>query len=155
MTFRTGARIAVDAGGKRVGVARSDPGGVIVLPVATLTRRAEGQEVARIARMVEEFAAIEVVVGLPKHLSGQEGESAASARRYAGAIARAVDVPVRLVDERLSSVSAHQMLQDAGRRERHHRTVVDQVAATVILEQALEQERRTGEPPGELVKEQA
>nr|NLD41508.1 Holliday junction resolvase RuvX [Actinomycetales bacterium] len=151
--MRTGTRLGVDAGGVRVGLARSDAGGVLVLPIATLTRRAAGQEIAKIARMVEEYAAIEVVVGLPLGMSGEEGASAANARRYAGAIAAAVDVPVRLVDERLSSVSAHQLLQDAGRRERHHRPVVDQVAATVILEQALEQERRTGEPPGELVKE--
>lgn len=154
MTLRPGARLAVDAGGVRVGVARSEAGGTLVLPVATLTRRAAGQELAKIARMVEEYGAIEVIVGLPLGMSGEEGVSAASARRYAESIADLVDVPVRLVDERLSSVSAHQLLQQAGRRERHHRPVVDQVAATVILEQALEQERRTGKPPGELVKEQ-
>ncbi|HZK05180.1 MAG TPA: Holliday junction resolvase RuvX [Actinomycetaceae bacterium] len=151
MTFREGARIAVDVGGTRVGVARSDTGGVLVLPVATLTRRAGGEDVARIARMVREYDAIEVIVGLPLGMSGREGASALAARRYAEAIAREAGVPVRLVDERLSSVSAHQLLRDSGRSERRHRPVVDQVAATVILEQALEQERRTGEPPGELV----
>lgn len=149
--MRTGARLGIDAGGTRVGVARSDAAGILVLPVATLTRRAQGQEIARIASMVEQYGVIEVIVGLPLHLSGTEGASAALARRYAGSIAEAVDVPVRLVDERLSSVSAHQRLRESGRSERHHRPVVDQVAATVILEQALEVERRTGRAPGELV----
>lgn len=151
MSFRTGARIAVDAGGTRVGVARCDPGGILVFPVATLTRRADGAEIDRISRMVDEFAAFEIIVGLPISLSGHEGPAALSVRRYAEAIAEQVHVPVRLVDERLTTVSAHQQLREAGRSTERHRSVVDQVAATVILEQALEQERRTGSPPGELV----
>ena len=97
--------------------------------------------------------AIEVVVGLPLNLSGEEGEAAARARRYAGQIARRTGIPVRLVDERLTTVSAHQALRDSGRPGRRHRSVVDQVAATMILEQALAMERSTGEPAGELLEE--
>lgn len=132
-------------------MARCDPGGIIVLPVATLTRRSDDGEIARIAQMVNEFNAIEVIVGLPLHLSGKEGASALAARRYAEAIANQVGVPVRMLDERLSTVTAHASLREAGRTTRDHRTVVDQAAAVVILEQALEQERRTGEPAGHVV----
>src|SRR5690606_17930129 len=93
-----------------------------------------------------------VYVGLPRHLSGQEGSAAEAARAYAGELARAVHpVPVRLVDERMSTVSAHRALREAGRPGRRHRAVVDQVAAVTILQAALEQESAAGGPAGELV----
>lgn len=154
MTFRPGARIGLDVGSVRIGVSRSDPGGILVLPVATITRRSSGEELERITGIIEEHAAIEVIVGLPLGLRGHEGSSAQAARKYAELLAGRIDIPVRLMDERLSSVSAHQQLHESGRKMVHHRTVVDQVAATVILEQALEQERRTGLPPGELVRKE-
>lgn len=153
MTFRTGARIGVDVGEVRVGVARSDAAGTLALPVRTLRRAADGAEVGVLVRIVEEHEAIEVVVGLPLSMSGEEGAAAAAARHYAGLIARRTRVPVRLVDERLTTVSAHQALHDSGRPGRRHRSVVDQVAATMILEQALAIERSTGEPAGELLEE--
>lgn len=151
--MRTGARIGVDVGEVRVGVARSDTAGVLALPVRTLRRAPDGAELAVLGGIVEEYGAIEVVVGLPLNLSGEEGEAAARARRYAGQIARRTGIPVRLVDERLTTVSAHQALRDSGRPGRRHRSVVDQVAATMILEQALAMERSTGEPAGELLEE--
>lgn len=153
MTFRTGARIGVDVGEVRVGVARSDAAGLLALPVRTLRRSPDGGEIAVIARIVAEHEAIEVVVGLPLSLSGEEGAAAVAARRYADQIAGHTAVPVRLVDERLTTVSAHQALHDSGRPGRRHRAVVDQVAAAMILDQALAIERSTGEPAGELLKE--
>lgn len=153
--MRRGVRVAVDVGQARVGVAACDPDGIVATPVATLARGkagTPGTDVAAIAGIAHERDAIEVVVGLPKGLSGGEGSAAAVARAYASEIARAVaPVPVRLVDERLSTVSAHRALHAAGRPGRRHRSVVDQVAAVTILQFALDAERTTSAPPGEPV----
>jgi putative Holliday junction resolvase len=150
---RPGVRLGVDVGTVRVGVARSDPSAMIVTPVETLARdRGGARDVERIAELVEQSGALEVVVGLPRTLRGDEGTAAAAARRYATAIAqRVAPVGVRLVDERLSTVSAHRTLREAGLRGRRHRPVVDQAAAVVILQTALDAERASGRPPGALV----
>ena len=105
------------------------------------------------ADLVEDLGVIEVIVGLPRHLDGRTGASARDARRWARALAdRVRPVTVRLVDERLTTVTAHRSLHEAGCHERGFRAVVDQAAAVVILEQALETERRTGAPAGELLR---
>jgi putative Holliday junction resolvase len=150
---RTGVRLGVDVGTVRVGVARTDPSALVATPVETLARdRAGGRDVERIAQLVEESDALEVIVGLPRTLRGVEGSAAAAARQYATAIAqRVAPVGVRLVDERLSTISAHRTLREAGLRGRRHRPVVDQVAAVVILQSALDAERASGRPPGALV----
>jgi putative Holliday junction resolvase len=146
-------RVGVDVGTVRVGVARSDPSGLVATPVETVARSgSHGADVARIAAIVAEAEAVEVIVGLPRTLRGEEGSAAQAARRYARTIAqRVAPVGVRLVDERLSTVSAHRTLRDAGVRGRRHRPVVDQVAAVVILQTALDAERASGRPPGALV----
>ena len=146
-------RIGVDVGTVRVGVAASDPGGLIATPVATLARDLEGgADLERLRELVREREAVEVVVGLPRSLSGREGPAAAAARGYAERVAALVaPVPVRLVDERLSTVSAQQALRGSGVRERQGRRVVDQVAAVVILQLALDTERASGRPAGESV----
>ncbi|WP_265521279.1 Holliday junction resolvase RuvX [Oerskovia flava] len=154
-----GARLGVDVGSVRVGLAASDPDGLIATPVATLprdtARRSVGAptDVARIAEEVAERGASVVYVGLPRHLSGNEGSATQEARAYAGSIASIIDpVPVRLVDERMTTVSAHQALRASGRSGRKHRTVVDQAAAVIILQTALDSERATGARAGELVE---
>ncbi len=146
-------RLGVDVGSVRVGVAASDPGGLLATPVDTLRRDDGGsQDLRQIAALVVERDAVEVVVGLPRGLSGRDGPAAAIARAYAGELAVLVaPVPVRLVDERLSTVSAHQALRASGVRERKGRKVVDQVAAVMILQLALDTERATGRPVGEAV----
>lgn len=150
--LRRGVRVGVDVGTVRVGVARCDRDGILATPVRTLRRDAGGAELAELAAIVADEDALEVLVGLPRHLSGREGRSADDARGYALRVAVALaPVPVRLVDERLTTVSAHQALHAAGRPGRRHREVVDQVAAVMIVEHALETERRTGSPAGELV----
>jgi putative holliday junction resolvase len=151
--MRPGVRLGVDVGTVRVGIARSDPSALVVTPVETVSRdRAGGRDVERIAQLVEQSGALEVVVGLPRTLRGDEGSAATVARQYATAIAqRVAPVGVRLVDERLSTVSAHRTLRDAGLRGRRHRPVVDQAAAVVILQTALDAERASGRPPGALV----
>lgn len=152
MTFRPGVRFAVDLGQARVGVARTDPAGILATPVATLRRDTGGDtDMARIIELAEEAEAIEIVVGLPRSLDGTERTAARAVRRWAVRLAARAGVPVRLIDERLSTVSAHRMLHEAGRAERSHRSVVDQVAAVVILQTALDHERRAGEPAGLLV----
>ncbi len=152
--FRPGVRLGVDVGTVRVGLAVSDPSGLVASPVETLARDvAASSDIARIVTEARERDAVEVVVGLPLSMSGREGPAAVAARGYAAAIARRVaPTPVRLVDERLSTVSAHQALHAAGRRGRRQRQVVDQVAAVIVLQQALDAERLSGRAPGALVE---
>ncbi|MFL6136890.1 MAG: Holliday junction resolvase RuvX [Frankiaceae bacterium] len=153
--MRPGARVAVDVGTVRVGVAASDAHGLLASPVTTLARdQRGGRDLDELAAIVEERQAVEVIVGLPTSLSGRPGPAATAARAYAAMLAqRLVSVPVRLVDERLSTVSAERGLRASGRRgnARDRRQVVDQVAATVFLQAALDTERATGAPPGERI----
>ncbi|OIV39069.1 Holliday junction DNA helicase RuvA [Mangrovactinospora gilvigrisea] len=145
--FRRGVRIGVDVGEVRVGVAASDPHGILATPVETLPAGKRDKE--RLAALVAEREAVEVVVGLPRGLNGREGAAAAKARAYARRLAAMVaPVPVRLVDERMSTVTATRGLQASGVRAKQGRKVVDQAAATVILQTALEIERSSGRPPG-------
>lgn len=149
-TFRRGVRIGVDVGTVRVGVARSDPDGILSIPVATLNRAPDGSELEQLVDIINEFSAIEVLVGLPKHLAGGEGVSAKGARKYARRIALACpQVRLAMIDERLTSNQAHERLREAGMSTREHRPVIDQVAAQIIVEQALEWERSSGHPPGQ------
>ena len=153
MPARTGVRIGVDVGNARVGVAASDPSGTFAHPVETLPRdQRSGADVEAIAALVTARAAVEVVVGLPRLLSGQEGTAARIARDYAGQLAAWVTpVPVRLVDERLTTVAAHKRLHDSGVPGRGQRSVVDQAAAVLILQSALDAEALSGRPSGEIV----
>lgn len=151
--MRRGVRLAVDVGSVRVGVARSDPHGILATPVETLRRdRKDKSDLIKIAELVLDWDVLEVVVGLPVGLSGDEGAAAGAARSYADEVAQAVvPVPVRLVDERLSTVSATSALRGAGVAARKHRGVVDQAAAVVILQHALDAERASGRAPGSVV----
>lgn len=151
--MRPGVRLGVDVGSVRVGLAACDPSGLVASPVETLARDVTAlTDVQRIVTEAAERGAVEIVVGLPLSMSGREGPAAAAARGYAAVIARRVaPAPVRLVDERLSTVSAHQALHAAGRRGRRQRAVVDQVAAVIVLQQALDAERASGRAPGVLV----
>ncbi|MBM7520197.1 Holliday junction resolvase RuvX [Nocardioides nitrophenolicus] len=147
--MRHGVRLGVDPGDARIGVARSDPSGMLATPVETV-RRGNG-DLRRIHRILAEENAVEVVMGLPRSLGGGEGPAALKTREFAVRLARRIaPVPVRLVDERLTTVTAEAMLRDQ-RKGAKRRAVVDQVAAVVILQQALDAERATGNPPGELV----
>jgi putative Holliday junction resolvase len=149
--MRFGVRLGIDPGDARIGVARSDPSGMLATPVETVPR---GQgDVDRWAAILEEEAAVEVVVGLPRSLSGGEGPAAAKVREFAAELARRVaPVPVRLCDERLTTVTAESMLRERGKKGAKRRAVVDQAAAVVILQSALDTERGTGQAPGEIVR---
>jgi putative Holliday junction resolvase len=149
--MRHGVRLGIDPGDARIGVARSDPSGFLATPVETV-RRGKG-DLARIARLVREEEAVEVLVGLPRSLSGGEGPAALKVRAFAARLAaRVAPVPVRLVDERLTTLSAEAMLRDRGKKGQQRRAVVDQAAAVLILQHALDTERSTGSPPGEPVE---
>ncbi|PFG43275.1 putative Holliday junction resolvase [Isoptericola jiangsuensis] len=159
-----GARIGVDVGKARIGLAGSDPDGLVATPVETVPRVADvprgadgapsvTADVARIAAEVSDRFAAVVYVGLPRHLSGNEGAATADAREFAGRLARVVaPVPVHLVDERMTTVSAHANLRAAGKRTSRHRSVIDQAAAVIILQHALDAERVSGDRIGELVE---
>lgn len=148
--MRFGTRLAVDVGSARIGVARCDPDGLIASPLATIPRGPG--DLGSLASLAADEDAIEVIVGLPTGLSGREGAAAAQARVFAEALAaRLAPVPVRLVDERFTTVIAHDALRRGGRGSRARRPVVDQAAAALILQGALDTERTTGEPAGELV----
>ena len=150
--MRPGVRLGLDPGDARIGVARSDPSGFLATPVETV-KRSRG-DLARLAEIVVEEEAVEVVVGLPRSLSGREGPAAVKVRAFAGRLARRVaPVPVRLCDERLTTVSAEAMLRDRGRTGSKRRAVVDMAAAVLILQNALDTERATGTPPGEILEE--
>jgi putative holliday junction resolvase len=147
-----GARLGIDLGSVRIGVAGSDPDGVLAYPLETIPRdAARSRDLDRIASLVQEREVIEVVVGLPRSMSGRDGPAAAAARGWAAELAgRIAPIPVRLVDERLSTVSAQRSMRHSGLSERKGRVVVDQAAAVVILQDALDTARR-GQRPGTVV----
>ncbi|CAN5329581.1 Holliday junction resolvase RuvX [soil metagenome] len=142
-------RLGVDVGKARIGIARSDPHGMLATPVETVPRGAG--DLDRIAALADEFDPLEVIVGLPIALSGGETASTGDARDFASRIAAVVARPVRLVDERLSTVSAQSALRASGRNTRNSRSVIDQVAAVIILQHALDFERSADTPPGAVV----
>ena len=147
--MRTGVRLGVDVGKVRIGIARSDPHGMLATPVETV-QRGRG-DLVRIAQLAAAIDAVEIVVGLPIALSGRDTPSTDDARGFAAQIARDLGIAVRMVDERLSTVSANSALRASGRNAKNSRSVVDQVAAVIILQHALDFERAAGSPPGLIV----
>ncbi|MCH1883075.1 Holliday junction resolvase RuvX [Agrococcus sp. ARC_14] len=146
--MRPGVRIGVDVGRVRVGVARCDRDGLLATPVETI-QRASVEPVARLRAIAEELGAIEAVVGLPISLSGGDTPSTQDAREMAAQLAAVM--PVRLVDERLSTVTASAGMRASGKSSRQQRATIDQAAAVVILQHALDSERASGRTPGELL----
>ncbi len=131
--------VGLDLGKQRVGVAVCDSGGVLAVPSTTVERTGDdGADRARVVEAVHELGAERVVVGLPRSLDGSEGPAAAWARAESAALAELLDVPVELYDERLTTVTAQRSLVAAGVKGRDRRRVVDQVAATVLLQSWLD-----------------
>jgi putative holliday junction resolvase len=151
--MREGVRLAVDVGSVRVGVARSDPGGILASPMTVVRSGPQNPgKMDELATLATGTKAVEVIVGLPTSLSGREGAAAAAARSFAADLAaRVAPVPVRLVDERFTTTQAHDALRRGGKDSRARRPVVDAAAAAVLLQAALDAERATGFPPGQLV----
>ena len=159
--FRRGIRIGVDVGSVRVGVSRTDPDGLLAVPVATLARpkavAAPRTDLEGVADLVGEYEPLEVVVGLPVTLEGTEGPATGAVRAWVADLHRVLarrgtPVPVRLVDERMTTAAVTKGLRAAGRDARSSRAVVDQAAAVMIVQHALDAERATGAPPGTLAE---
>lgn len=147
--MRTGVRLALDMGAKRIGVARCDRDAIMAVPVDTIDATAPDWT-AKVHALIEEYHPIEVVIGNPVSLRGTADIASEAVRGKAQQLqASGVLVPLRLVDERLTTATALRQLRDAGRDARAAKTRVDAVAAVGILEFALEVERRTGLPAGE------
>lgn len=139
-----GRRLGVDVGSVRIGVAVSDPDGILATPVETIRRDRTDRHLRRLAQLAVELEVVEVVVGLPRTLSDRTGPSAEDAIGVAENLARRVaPTPVRMADERLTTVSAQRSLRQAGVRARGQRSVIDQAAAVGILQSWLDQRRTT------------
>ena len=147
--MRRGRRLGIDVGDVRIGVAVCDPDGLVATPLETVA--AGPDAVARIVELVDEVGAFEVVVGLPVSLSGREGPAAAKIRSFCAALRAAApgDLQIRLHDERMTTMTADSLLREGGRSGRSRRKVIDQAAATVILQGCLDAERTRGTAPGE------
>ncbi|MEV8251320.1 Holliday junction resolvase RuvX [Microbacterium sp. NPDC076768] len=144
--FRRGVRLGIDVGRARVGVARCDPDGMLAVPVETVQRNEES--VNRLVQLAAEHEPLEFVVGLPVNMQGADTLSTTDAREFAAALGERTGIPVRMVDERLSTVTAHAALRSSGRSQKKSRSIVDQVAAVVLLQQAIDMEKSTGNPAG-------
>jgi putative Holliday junction resolvase len=144
-----GRRLGIDVGSVRIGVAASDPDGVLATPVETVRRDRSAKHLRRLVELVAEYQVVEVIVGLPRTLADRTGPSALDAIELAGLLAaRIVPVPVRMADERLTTVSAQRSLRQAGMRAKGQRKVIDQAAAVAILQGWLDERRAM--PPGEV-----
>ncbi|MBA0044730.1 Holliday junction resolvase RuvX [Mycobacteroides sp. LB1] len=145
-----GRRLGVDVGTVRIGIASSDPDGILATPVETVARDTkESSDFRRITDLVAEMSVVEVVVGLPRNLREGTGASARDAAGFASELAeRIAPVPVRLVDERFTTTTAQRSLREAGVRSRQQRGIIDQAAAVAILQDWLEQRRRRGNEGG-------
>ena len=146
--MRRGPRLGIDVGTVRVGIARSDPEGLLAVPVSTAQR---ADALAEIVELVDEFGILEVVVGLPVSLSGGHTASTDDASSFARDLAHALEIPVRMIDERLSTVQASASLHASGRNQKKQRGVIDQAAAVILLQHALDSERTQGVEPGHRV----
>lgn len=153
-SMRTGVRLGIDVGSVRIGVARTDPQATLAVPVETIDARPGiSASVDRVVSLVAEYGAIEILVGHPIGMNGRPGAAAATAHEFAAQVAlRIPDTPVRLVDERLSTVQAQGQLHRAGRTSKSSRGVIDQAAAVVLVQHAIETERAQGKPPGRLMR---
>ena len=137
-----GRRLGIDVGSVRIGVASSDPDGILATPVETVRRDRNAKHLRRLAELVAEARAVEVIVGLPRTLADRTGPSALDAIEVAEALAgRIAPVPVRMADERLTTVSAQRSLREAGVRAKGQRRVIDQAAAVAILQGWLDERR--------------
>jgi len=147
--FRRGVRLGVDWGYARVGVAACDADGLLCYPLETIPARDQDAALARVAALADEMEPLEIVFGVPLALDGRVKLAANKMLGVANQLAALVKVPIRLVDERMTSAQANRELARLDTRMR--RIVIDQAAATGILEGSLSTERQTGNPPGQLI----
>ncbi len=153
-----GIKLGVDVGTVRVGLAICDPDGILATPFNTVGRDTKkNSDVRAVVKHAVDLAAVQIFVGLPRTMKGEERASAQMAMDYADLLSSellrvGLDVPVNLVDERLSTVTAHRNLHEAGMSSKNHRKVVDQVAAAGILQHAIDMQKARGTDVGRRVQ---
>jgi putative Holliday junction resolvase len=146
---RPGRRLAVDVGKVRVGLAISDFHGILASPLQNVTRQTDNLETVRLIQAaIANEDILEIYVGLPVAMSGNATASTDDAIALATVLASEVNQSVRMIDERLTTVSATAALRSSGKNSKEGRKVIDQVAATMILEQALAIEKNSNRTPG-------
>ncbi len=134
MSDGSGRVMGLDVGKARIGVALTDPLGYTVQPLLTIWRRSRGEDLRNLVRLLQKHGVSAIVVGNPLYLSGEVSPWAAKVHVFVEELRERCAVPVHLWDERLSTVAAHEILDEAGRGRRDRVGIIDQVAATVILE---------------------
>lgn len=138
MTHEPGRVMALDVGGRRIGVALSDTMRVLASPLTTLRAEPRARVLAELAKLVRDYEVSVVVVGLPLTLSGEIGPQAKLVQLFAEELERAIDMPVRLFDERLTTVAAERMMLDLGLKPEQRKARIDEVAASIILQDFLD-----------------
>lgn len=147
--MRSGRRLAIDVGKVRIGIAASDQHSILASGIETVQRNSDTKaSIIRIQEIIGEVKPIEIYIGLPISMKGESTESTRDAIEFAKALAGSSEIPIRFIDERMTTISAANSLKLSGRSSKSGRKVIDQIAATVILEQAIEIERLTGSIPG-------
>jgi putative Holliday junction resolvase len=138
--------LGLDFGGRRIGVAVSDPGGIIAQPLETLTVNGVGDAVRQVCRIIGERGVVAVVVGLPLNLSGTESELTEDVRKFAERLRSACPAPVYFEDERLSSRQAETVLHAHGKKIKGNKGKIDRISAAVILQSYLDRMNMSAEP---------
>ncbi len=152
--MQTGRRLAVDVGTVRVGLAVSDFHGILASGLAIADRKANLEETCvEVLKHVSEVEPMVAYVGLPLNMSGRATASTGDAIEVGRALAAVLACPVRFIDERMTTVTAANALKASGKSSKAGRKIIDQIAATVILEQALQIERTTGQLAGKAYEE--
>ena len=151
--MRTGVRLACDVGKARIGIARSDPNGVLAVPLDAVKA---GENSALLVRDIAvEYEAIEIIVGLPISMSGMLGAAAEYTHAWVDKLSAVTDIPILLHDERLTTVQAQRGLHEAGRTTKSSRSVIDSASAVVLLQTCLDSERSSGIPMGTEVRRES
>ena len=148
--MRVGRRIGLDPGTVRIGVAVTDREGLVASRRTPLAAGDASSLAGQLRELIEEIEPIEIVIGSPVGMDGTPGAAAGRAREFAAEVHAQAGIPVRLVDERLSTVQAQRGFHDQGRSVRQSRTMIDSAAAEIVLQHAVDTERATGQPPGEV-----
>jgi len=136
--------LAIDPGTRRIGLAVSDPTGTLAQPLSAVERKGGQDWAEAIAALAGKLEAAEIVVGLPRHMDGSEGDAAADARRMAETLGTRTNLPVRLWDERLTTVAAERMFRETGVNTRRARRHIDSAAAVLILQGYLDRRKNCG-----------
>ena len=146
MNDEPGRVLALDVGGRRIGVALSDTRRVLASPLTTLRAQPRQRALAELAKLAHDYEVTDVVVGLPLTLSGEVGPQAKIVQEFAAQLQEQIVVPVRLFDERLTTVAAERMMVELGLKPEQRKARIDEVAASIILQDFLEASRERANP---------